>query len=98
EPLDSFRLFSAPFFLSEPRRLFLALPFFYLVRRNPRLQSVEFLALGDSDIAQIEEHHITSQLFSQSERLAPVPLTMHPRAFHFPKQFGDTPDVALYVV
>jgi len=35
KPLNSICLLSVPFFLSEPCRLFLALPFFFLVRRNP---------------------------------------------------------------
>ena len=70
EPLDLIRLFSAPSFLSEPRRLLPALPFLFLVLRNPRLQRVEFVAFRDSDIAQVEERRIASQLFSQSERLA----------------------------
>jgi len=41
KPLDLFRLFSAPFLLSEPRRLFPSLPFRFLVLRNPnRLEHV----------------------------------------------------------
>jgi hypothetical protein len=64
KPLDLFRLFSAPFFLSDSRCLFPALPFLFLVRRNPRLQRVEFVALRDTDIAQVEERRIAPQLFA----------------------------------
>ena len=60
KPLDLFCLFFTPFFLSDPRCLFPALPFFFLVRRNPRLQCVEFTALRESDIAQVEERHIVA--------------------------------------
>jgi hypothetical protein len=98
EALDSFCLFSASFFFSDPRCLFTTLPFFFLVRRNPGLQRVEFVALRDSDIAQVEERHIAFQLFSQSKRLSLVPVTVYASAFSFAEQFGDTPNIALYVV
>ena len=83
KPLDLFRLFSAPFFFSETRCLLPALPFLFLVRRNPGLQRVEFVALRDSDIAQVEECHIALQLLAQSERLALVPVTIYASAFRF---------------
>ena len=96
--LDLFCLFSAPFFLSEPRCLFPSLPFLFLVLRNPRLQRIEFVALRDSDIAQVEERHIAPQLFAQSECLALVPVTMYASTLRFAEQFRDTPNIAFDVV
>ena len=98
EPLDLIRLFSTPLFFSQPCCLFPALPFLFLVRRNPRLQCIEFVALRNSDIAQVEERHIASQLLSQSERLALVPVTIYASAFRLGEQFRGTPNVVLYVI
>lgn len=98
EKLDLFCLFSAPFFLRESCCLFPALPFLFLVRSDPRLQCIQFVALRDSDIAKVEEPHIALQLLSQTERLALVPVTIYASAFRLAEQVGDTPNVALYVV
>src|SRR5208337_737773 len=98
EALDLFCLFSAPFFLGEPRCLFAAFSFFFLVRRNPGLQRVEFTALRDGDIVQVEERHIALQLLAQSERLALVPVPIYASAFRFAEQFRDTSNVARDVV
>ena len=98
ESLDLFCLFSTPLVFSEPRCLFPASPFLFLVRCNPGLQRVEFAASRDSDIAQVEERHVALQLLSQSERLALVPVTICAGAFRLAEQFRDTPNVALHVV
>src|ERR1035437_2641472 len=45
--LDLFCLFSAPYLLSNARRLFTALPFLFLVLSNPRFERIELVAFRD---------------------------------------------------
>jgi hypothetical protein len=96
--LDLFYLFSAPYLLSNARRLFTALPFLFLVLSNPRFERIEFVVLRECDIAQVEEGQIAPQLLSQCECLALMPITIDSSAFRFAEQLRDTPNVTLDVV